>query len=258
MTIGNRISKLRKEKGISQEALGEHLGVSRQAISRWELDQSVPDITTLNEIASFFEVSVIYLLDDTISFSTNNSPSRNKKIEYGMLVLMSLSILISVITIGTLNRKINQLEEGLNYLSSIVNQPKPPINEFPTHDFLQISTIEFINYDYKNKTVDVSVELLPNVEPKDLKVILYINEDSFILEKSVSQTYKDVINVPLVEKIDVKVLLESIEETKTIPLISSKENITSSMFYILPQINSTDSGKIDFVLDVQPPLWRMD
>ena len=81
MTIGNRISQLRKEKGISQEALGEHLGVSRQAVSRWELDQSVPDITTLNEIASFFEVSVIYLLDNTISLSTNNNPPRNKKLE---------------------------------------------------------------------------------------------------------------------------------------------------------------------------------
>ena len=39
MTLGQRIQALRKEKGLSQEALGEALGVSRQAVSQWEADQ---------------------------------------------------------------------------------------------------------------------------------------------------------------------------------------------------------------------------
>ena len=38
MTLGQRIQELRKKQGLSQEALGEKLGVSRQAISRWEMD----------------------------------------------------------------------------------------------------------------------------------------------------------------------------------------------------------------------------
>ena len=47
MTIGNRISQKRKELGLSQEALGEQLGVSRQSIYKWESDSSLPEIEKL-------------------------------------------------------------------------------------------------------------------------------------------------------------------------------------------------------------------
>ena len=41
MTTGEKIAALRKEQGMSQEALGEKLGLSRQAVSKWEADQAV-------------------------------------------------------------------------------------------------------------------------------------------------------------------------------------------------------------------------
>ena len=47
MTLGQRIQELRKEQGLSQEALGEKLGVSRQAISKWEGDGAVPEVDKL-------------------------------------------------------------------------------------------------------------------------------------------------------------------------------------------------------------------
>ena len=43
MTLGQRIQELRKGMGFSQEELGERMGVSRQAISKWEGDQTIPD-----------------------------------------------------------------------------------------------------------------------------------------------------------------------------------------------------------------------
>lgn len=46
-TIGNRIQKYRKDKGLTQEGLAEKLGVSAQAVSKWETDASCPDITLL-------------------------------------------------------------------------------------------------------------------------------------------------------------------------------------------------------------------
>ena len=46
-SIGNRITKYRKEKGLTQEALAEKLGVSSQAVSKWENDTSCPDISLL-------------------------------------------------------------------------------------------------------------------------------------------------------------------------------------------------------------------
>lgn len=62
MTIGQRIAEERKKLGLSQEALGEKLGVSRQAISKWESDTSVPEIDKLIVLSKLFSVSVGWLL----------------------------------------------------------------------------------------------------------------------------------------------------------------------------------------------------
>ncbi len=61
-TIGNRISRLRKEKGMSQEALAEKIGVSSQAVSKWENDQSCPDISLLPQLAKLLDMTVDELL----------------------------------------------------------------------------------------------------------------------------------------------------------------------------------------------------
>lgn len=58
MTLGNRIAELRKEKGMTQEALANKLGVSNQAVSKWEANQSCPDIQLLPVIADLFEISL--------------------------------------------------------------------------------------------------------------------------------------------------------------------------------------------------------
>lgn len=62
MLIGERIMQIRKEHGLSQEAFGEQLGVSRQAISKWESGQSFPDIDKLIAISKQYNVSVGWLL----------------------------------------------------------------------------------------------------------------------------------------------------------------------------------------------------
>ena len=62
MKIGNRIIGYRKQKGISQEELAEKLEVSRQAISRWENDEVIPDGANLIKMSEFFEVSIDAIL----------------------------------------------------------------------------------------------------------------------------------------------------------------------------------------------------
>lgn len=60
--IGSRIARLRKEKHLSQETLAEKMGVSAQAVSKWENDQSCPDISLLPTLAKALDVSVDELL----------------------------------------------------------------------------------------------------------------------------------------------------------------------------------------------------
>lgn len=62
MTTGGRIAQKRKEQGLSQEALGDRLGVSRQAIYKWESDSALPEIDKLIALSRLFGVSVGWLL----------------------------------------------------------------------------------------------------------------------------------------------------------------------------------------------------
>lgn len=62
MTLGQRIQQLRKQKGLSQEALGEALGVSRQAVSKWEGDNGIPELDTLIAMSRLFAVPLGELL----------------------------------------------------------------------------------------------------------------------------------------------------------------------------------------------------
>lgn len=62
MTIGQRIAQKRKEKNLSQEALGEQLGVSRQSIYKWESDAALPEIDKLISLSRLFGVTVGWLL----------------------------------------------------------------------------------------------------------------------------------------------------------------------------------------------------
>lgn len=56
MEIGNKILELRKKNNLSQEALAEKIGVSRQTISKWELGETSPNIKQAKELSKVFNV----------------------------------------------------------------------------------------------------------------------------------------------------------------------------------------------------------
>jgi len=66
MKFQDKLYNLRRGRGLSQERLAEELGVSRQAVSKWEGGAAIPESDKLIAISSFFGVSVDYLLKDEI------------------------------------------------------------------------------------------------------------------------------------------------------------------------------------------------
>lgn len=62
MNLSDRIQSLRKARGISQEELADRVGVSRQAVSKWESEQSSPDLDKIISLSEFFGVTTDYLL----------------------------------------------------------------------------------------------------------------------------------------------------------------------------------------------------
>lgn len=72
MTFGERLYQLRKQKYISQEELADIMNVSRQSISKWELDQTYPDIDNLVRLAEYFDVTVDFLVKGEETIITDN------------------------------------------------------------------------------------------------------------------------------------------------------------------------------------------
>lgn len=79
MTIGEKISQLRIAAGISQEQLAEKISVSRQAVSKWEMDQALPQIDKVLQICQLFDISTDELLQDKIVINPNGSESHKNK-----------------------------------------------------------------------------------------------------------------------------------------------------------------------------------
>lgn len=63
MSLGNSLYKSRKKKGLSQEEVAEKLGVSRQTISKWETEETVPDIYQAKKLAKIYGLSLDELMD---------------------------------------------------------------------------------------------------------------------------------------------------------------------------------------------------
>lgn len=67
MTLGQKLKEIRNKFGLSQEQLAEIMNVSRQAITKWESDSGLPDVSNLQELSKVFGVTVDYLLNDNNS-----------------------------------------------------------------------------------------------------------------------------------------------------------------------------------------------
>ncbi len=63
MNLGSSLYRARKSTGLSQEAVAEKLGVSRQTISKWEADETLPDIRQSKRLAALYKVSLDELID---------------------------------------------------------------------------------------------------------------------------------------------------------------------------------------------------
>ena len=80
MTFGEKILKLRKERGLSQEDLAMQITVSRQAVSRWEKETSTPDTENIVQLCKLFNVSSDYLLNDNYEENVDVPVNERKNI----------------------------------------------------------------------------------------------------------------------------------------------------------------------------------
>ena len=81
MNFNEKLLKLRKEKGLSQEELGMEIQVSRQTVSKWEAGQSYPDFTRLVMLSDFFDMTLDELVKDIDVQEARDNSLTNEKID---------------------------------------------------------------------------------------------------------------------------------------------------------------------------------
>lgn len=85
MELGNRLKKLREEKGISQLELAEALSISNVMLSRYENNKRSPDYDTLNKFADFFQITTDYLLGRTKIRNPEELMAADAQVDYETL-----------------------------------------------------------------------------------------------------------------------------------------------------------------------------
>ena len=92
MNFADRILYLRKSKGISQEELADKVGVSRQAVSKWESEQSMPDVEKIIIMSDYFNVTTDYILKGIEV--VENKEEKSKEIVGKVLYIASTALIV--------------------------------------------------------------------------------------------------------------------------------------------------------------------
>lgn len=131
MKFSEKLIKLRKQKGLSQEDLGNQINVSRQAISKWESEQANPEIEKVKEISKLFNVSIDYLLNDKIDEPRKEVLKANNKIKKAIislfLIIIIIYLLIAVYKFSILLKysikanKINDYDNCIIMATTVIN-----------------------------------------------------------------------------------------------------------------------------------------
>lgn len=108
--ISGLIKKLRKEKNLTQEELGNLLGVSGKAVSKWERGQSLPDVAIIKKLSDNLGISSDELLQGKIN--QDKKDNRKKKYKYLLVLLVSVFLVIMMLIIFNHKKEENNIKEN--------------------------------------------------------------------------------------------------------------------------------------------------
>ena len=96
MQIGNRIQEYREKHGLSQEMLAEKLGVSRQSVSKWELNQAMPEIDKVVAMSKLFEITTDKLLIEPTKLELKIIQPKTYEDVYNILEMLQKNIIVII------------------------------------------------------------------------------------------------------------------------------------------------------------------
>ena len=124
MNLGNNLFQARKKAGLSQETVAEKLGVSRQTISKWETDETVPDIYQSKKLAKLYNLSLDELIEFDVDIKEieevikNTNEETEAKINWTNACSKKYPVLPTypkIVNISKYSEKIRQMLDSLTY-----------------------------------------------------------------------------------------------------------------------------------------------
>lgn len=246
MSIGKRLLSLRQQKGMSQEELANQLHVSRQTISKWESDLSLPDMKTMLDISDFFQISITELLgieednhnhsieqiyDQTkiVLDNLQKENQRRKTRDYiiigvcvACMVLVSSLYFLNLIKPRTVSSKTTVHEYVINNSSS----------EEERYIDLSHSSFETKSYDLENLNVTVDYQCALKVYHNQKVELVFVDENhQNYIYPMIFQNEKYVYQgtIPLLNYLETKITIEEENQEKRVEYIESNQKLLNQV-----------------------------
>ena len=263
-TLGRRIQEGRKAAELSQEALGERLGISRQAVSKWEADAAIPELENLIAMSRIFGVTVGCLLGVEEAAETDRedqSPApepdwsrietlaakysrerreRERKWTRRLTVLGGGAGVCLLALALALAFHIHSAQQQLEYLQSQVDslrgQSTVVVQPSGERGELASSQVDITGFDLEAETVTLALSAVPAEKRTDTTAVFSAKladgtELTREAESGTAFTARD-WTVPMSESVELSVILTSGEEVRTVPL----EILSAGREDFLPQV----------------------
>lgn len=238
MTTGEKIAVLRKEQGMSQEALGEKLGLSRQAVSKWEADQAVPTMDNLMELSRLFGVPVDTLLrpdaelvpktEDTAEIPTENGSQSVKNVnrKWKIAAIAAAGLLcVSVVCSAVSLWRVIAMQQQIDTLrmqsgpSTIYYPDNTSAENSDLADWSENVTVDRQNTD--NLLVTVSAVPRSMMDGETAKFVVRSGDQSWECDAEDNNGYSGKLSVPFVDTFSVYLTLTGTSgETRNIRVTS--------------------------------------
>lgn len=101
--IGNKIKEIRKKQNLTQQEFAQKFGVTYQAVSKWENNKNIPDITILKKICDTYQIDI----NELLSVNIQKDERKKKSIKKIMLIVFFVILILALIVIFSFNRESN-------------------------------------------------------------------------------------------------------------------------------------------------------
>ena len=236
MNIGKTIASLRKQNNMTQSEVADKLGVSYQAVSKWERDESLPDITLLPMIADLFGITIDQLLRGGLEMNDQE--------------IIHAKEIVEEVSHDDLN---DQITDFVNqeFENGYANGNPPSADE------LGDKISEFVNKTISQSFASAFEGLMPFMKPKKIKKMMKdyhadfqsfsSNAYEYMDEESLNQLFDsiDEVDEDIYEKmVEIMAQCDSSMRDKIVDLLSNSDLEDLELADIMPFINSEQKNKI--------------